>query len=371
MKILIATASIGSGHIRAAESLYDEFKQKFPDGDIKIIDFTDKDRAFLPWLLKKLYLRMLKYLPNLYDIFYKVSKGGAIGNLTGEMFSAVTSPFMNNILKEENPDMIVATHPFPEGATAFLRKFNLWTKPVLAAVLTDYSLHNIWLYKNVDMYFVATENMKDELIASGLTRKAYAFGIPITELNVIPKEEAKKNLSLNEDKTILIMGGGLGLGGIEKSLKELEKSERPLNIMVVTGQNEILYDKTRKIADNSKHNVKIFSYTKEIYTLMRTADLLITKPGALTMTEAFGLGLPMILHEPIPGPEAKNAEFAENQGAGVWAHKGESILKIAEKILNNTEIYEKMSNSAKKISKNAASKQIVEILSEIFQEKKG
>lgn len=371
MKILIATASIGSGHIRAAESLYDEFKKKFPNGEIKIIDFTNKNRAFLPWLLKSLYLRMLKYLPNLYDIFYKVSKGGAIGNFTGEMFSALTSPFMNNILKEENPDLIVATHPFPEGATAFLRKFNLWKKPILTAVLTDYSLHNIWLYKNVDIYFVATENMKEELITSGFAKKAYAFGIPITEIKIVSKEEAKTNLNLNENKTILIMGGGLGLGGIEKSLKELEKSPDTLNILVVTGQNSILYEKTRKISQNSKHNVKIFSYTKEIYTLMQAADLLITKPGALTMTEAFGLGLPMILHEPIPGPEAKNAEFAENIGAGIWAHKNESILDKVLKILNNKEIYEKMSVSAKKISKNLASKKIVEVLSENFQEKKG
>lgn len=370
MKILITTASIGSGHIRAAEAIYEEFKREFPNYDIKIIDFTDKTQAFLPWLLKSLYLRMLKYLPNLYDIFYNVSKAGLIGNLTGEMFSALTSPFMHGILKAEKPDIIVATHPFPEGATAFLRRFNLWKKPLLAAVLTDYSLHNIWLYKNVDVYFTATENMKKELIESGFAKTAYAYGIPIVKCENISKEAAKSRLNLNDNKTILVMGGGLGLGGIEKSLSELEKSEMPLNILVVTGQNKFLYEKTEKIASNSKHSIKIFSYTSEIFTLMAASDLLITKPGALTMTEAFSLGLPMLLHEPIPGPEAKNAEFAENMGAAVWVHKDESILDNAKKILSKKFFYEKMSLSAKNISKTETAKKIVEKLSEFFQENK-
>lgn len=370
MKILIATASVGSGHIRAAEAVYNELKKQFPENKIKIIDFTDRNCAFLPWLLKNMYLRMLKYLPNLYDIFYNLSKGGTIGNFTGEIFSAVTSLFMHNILKKENPDMIIATHPFPEGATAFLRKFGFWKKPLLAAVLTDYSLHNIWLYKNVDIYFVATESMKEELIKSNYAKTVYAFGIPIVELNFISKKEAKLKLNLNENKTILMMGGGLGLGSIEKSLKELEHSDKTFNILAVTGQNQILYEKTKKIAETSKHHIKIFSYTKDIFTLMSASDLLITKPGALTMTEALSVGIPMLLREPIPGPEEKNAEFAENIGAAVWIHKNESILEGVNKILFNEELYKKMTLSEKKFSKNTAAKKIVEILSEFFQKNK-
>lgn len=370
MKILITTASVGSGHIRAAEALFVELKKKFPKDDIKIVDFTDKKRAFLPWLLKSLYLRMLKYLPNLYDVFYNVSKGGSIGNLTGMMFSAITSPFMHSVLKSENPDIIIATHPFPEGATAFLRNFNLWQKPLLAAILTDYSLHNIWLYKNVDIYFVATETMKDELIKSGVTKRAYALGIPIIEGERLNKDAAREKLNLNANKTILIMGGGLGLGGIEKSLNELENAGERLNILVVTGQNENLYEKTKKIADNSKHNIKIFSYTKEIFTLMSAADLLITKPGALTMTEAFSMGLPMLLHEPIPGPEAKNALYAEELGAAFWAHKNESILKKAQNVLHSDDLYKKMALAAQNIAKKETSKKIVEVLSEFFQKNK-
>lgn len=370
MKILIATASIGSGHIRAAEAIYEEFKKKFPDDEIKIVDFTDKNCAFLPWLLKNTYLRMLKYFPNLYDIFYKVSKGGVIGNLTGETFSAVMSLFMNNVLKAEKPNMIVATHPFPEGAVSFLRRFNLWKKPLLAAVLTDYSLHNIWLYKNVDIYFVATPSMKEELIRSGYAKTVYAFGIPTAEIELVLKAEAKADLNLNENKTILIMGGGLGLGGIEKSLKELEKSDKTFNILVVTGQNEILYEKTKKIADKSKHCIKIFSYTKKIFTLMSASDLLITKPGALTMTEALGAGLPMLLHEPIPGPEEKNAEFAEKIGAAVWVRENESILDGVNKILFDEQLYEKMRLAEKIFSPNTVAKKIVEVLSEFFQKNK-
>lgn len=370
MKILLTTASIGSGHIRAAEAIYEELKLKFPNDEIKIIDFTDKANAFLPWLFKSVYLKMLSYLPNLYDIFYKVSKGGAFGNLTGTVFSALTAPFMRCILKRENPDIIIATHPFPEGAVAFLRIFNLWKKPLLAAVLTDYSLHDIWLYRNVDIYFVATETMKDELEERKYGKAVYAFGIPITKRENISKEAAREKITIEKSmKTILIMGGGLGLGGIEKSLAELEKADEKLTILVVTGQNEILYSKTKNTANNSKHDIKIFSYTDEIFTLMSAADLLITKPGALTMTEAFSMGLPMLLHEPIPGPETKNASFAEENHAAIWVRVNESILEKAKTILFDDNLYKKMSFAGKEISKNDTAKKIVEVLSDFFQKK--
>ena len=371
MKFLIVTASVGSGHIRAAEAVAAALKAKFPQDEIKIIDFTDKDRAFFPWLLKNIYLRMLSFLPNLYDVFYKVSEGGVIGNLTGIAFSLLTSPFMNKILKRENPDMIVATHPFPEGATALLRNFGLWKKPPLAAVLTDYSLHDIWLYKNVDLYFVATEEMKQKLKEKGYGREVYAFGIPVLPRENILKSEARESLGINSAlKVILIMGGGLGLGGIEKSLAELENLKEKVAVIVVTGQNSTLFDRVKSRAENSKHEMKIFSYTKDIYTLMAASDLIITKPGALTMTEAFSFSLPMLLHEPIPGPETKNAIYAEERGAAIWVHKNESILEKANLILFDEKIYKNMAQSAKTLAKENSAKEIARFLSEYFQKNK-
>ncbi|MBR3722491.1 MAG: galactosyldiacylglycerol synthase [Selenomonadaceae bacterium] len=371
MKFLIVTASVGSGHIRAAEALASALKSKFPLDDIKIIDFTDKNCAFFPWLLKNIYLRMLSFLPNLYDVFYKVSEGGVIGNLTGITFSLLTSPFMHKILKREKPDMMIATHPFPEGATALLRYFGLWKKTPLAAVLTDYSLHDIWLYKNVDLYFVATEEMKNKLQERCYGKEVYALGIPVLPHENISKRDARQKLNVNPlAKVILIMGGGLGLGGIEKSLSELENLREKVVIIVVTGQNAALFSRVNERVKNSKHEMKIFSYTKEIYTLMAASDLLVTKPGALTMTEAFSFSLPMLLHEPIPGPETKNAIYAEERGAAIWVHKNESILEKADLILFNEKIYKNMAHSAKSLGKANSTEEIAACLSEYFQKKK-
>ena len=157
------------------------------------------------------------------------------------------------------------------------------------------------------------------------------------------------------------MGGGLGLGSIEETLAELENISARLKIIVVTGQNEKLLSRLKNF--NSKHETKFLGNVDNISELMKSADLLITKPGALTMTEAFAVGLPMVLHSPIPGPEAKNAEYAITNGAAISVGN-EKISAVVEKFLHFPELLEEMKLNAKKISKSNAAEKIAKLLAE-------
>lgn len=355
MKVLILSASIGSGHTKAAEAVGQSL-----NCDFDIVDFTAKEISKLNWLAKKIYLAALKFIPDLYDRIYKFMGKQQTGTLTRFLTATLMYfPFVM-LLKKYSPDVIICTHPFPEAAASLWKFLHAKSarKFLLATVLTDYSLHEIWIYGEVDIYFVATEQMKSELAAqSRPNQEICAVGIPVGE-------QFGKIQKISSDlMTILIMGGGLGLGSIEETLTELEKISSRLKIIVVTGQNEKLLSRLKNF--QSKHETEILGNVENISELMSRADLLITKPGALTMTEAFAAGLPMILHAPIPGPEAKNAEYAVTNGAAVSVGE-EKISAVVERFIKFPELLEEMKFSAKKISKAKAAANIAKLLAEKF-----
>lgn len=371
-KFLIMTASIGSGHIRAAEAIEQELRKRFPEDEIQVVDFMSHKISKFNGFLKSLYLRMLDFVPNLYDVFYKVSGGGGSGILAQTMFAGLMYGTMRRILQEYQPDVLLCTHPFPEGAAAMAKRFGHGGF-LLAAVLTDYSLHQIWIYPQVDLYFTATEEMREGLIAKGFSpASVLAVGISVAEsIQEAPScGKAREELGLAEDaKVILLMGGGLGLGGIAASLKELEQVEMPLSLMVIAGRNEDLRRKVEAWGRDTHHEVRVWGYTDRVYALMAASDLLITKPGALTMSEAFVLGIPMLLHEPIPGPETENAVYASGHGAAIWVHHGESLAAAVQQVLSDGSRLSAMRKSALSCARPHATGNIVEGLQRFIESK--
>ena len=349
MRVLILSASIGSGHTKAAQAL-----QKVFGGSAQVVDFMAKEISALNWLTKKIYLAALRFIPDLYDRIYKLADGRRVGVSARFLSSALMYLPFARLLKEFQPDVVICTHPFPEAA-ASLWKF-LHAKSarnfLLAAVLTDYSLHEIWIYGEVDAYFVATQDMQRELAAHCRTgQRIFAAGIPIDE-----KFNALTEAHDTTRTTILIMGGGLGLGSIEGTLRELDKVQSPLKVVVVAGQNEKLLARLKRL--RISHAVEVLGYVSDVDKLMAAADLLITKPGALTMTEAFAVGLPLILHAPIPGPEALNAAYATAHGAAIEVGDKKISAVVAELLSNPARLAE-MKRCAKELAKPHAARDIV------------
>ena len=357
MKILILSASIGSGHTKAAEAL-----QKIFSDDAQVVDFMSKEISTLNWLMKKIYLAALKFIPDLYDRIYKFADGRRVGVSARFLSSALMYLPFARLLNEFRPDAVICTHPFPEAA-ASLWKFLHAKSPrnfLLATVLTDYSLHEIWIYGEVDAYFVATDEMRRELATHCRAgQKIFATGIPIDE-----KFSAVEKISDASRTTILIMGGGLGLGSIEETLSELNKIRSSLKIVVVAGQNENLLSRLKKLREKLFHPVEVLGYVTDVEKLMAAADLLITKPGALTMTEAFAAGVPLILHAPIPGPEFLNAKFAVEHGAAISVGERKISAVVAE-LLSEPARLDEMKRCAKKISRPFAASAIVNQIKKI------
>lgn len=334
--VLILTASIGSGHIKAAEAIEQELCRQLPGAKITTVDFMSRQTSLLHWLMKRIYLSMLAIVPNLYDVFYKVSGDPSGGSMVQRIFAFFMQPVISRLLRRVQPDAVICTHPFPEGAASlWKRRHN--SRLLLSVVMTDYSLHQIWLYPQVEQYFMATEAMCRKMQAQGFAKETlHATGIPVDGCLLALPEKAKMRQQLgisNKQPAVLLMGGGLGLGGIGATLTELEKLPQQLTLLVIAGRNERLRQEAGAFARTSHHQVKVWGYTDKAHALMRAADLLLTKPGALTISEAFVLGLPMLLHDPIPGPETENAVYATRRGAAVWLHPGEKLAPAVQELL--------------------------------------
>ena len=367
-RILILTASIGSGHIKAAQAIAEELRRQEPEVELSTVDFMSRETSLLHWLVKQLYLIMLAWVPNLYDLCYKFSGGESGGGLAQKLSAHAMLPVLRRLIEKYRPDLVLCTHPFPAGACSLLKeKGGAGEKLPLAVVMTDYCLHQIWLYPQVEAYFMATEAMKAEMAGRGIgARLSISSGIPVsTGLQSLPaKGELRRELGLEELPTVLLMGGGLGLGGLDETLKELDKLPERLQLLVVAGRNEKLLARVKALGETSHHSVHCWGYTEKAHELMGASDLLITKPGALTISEAFVLGLPMLLHDPIPGPETENAVYAARHGAALWLHPGESLKKAVAEILQGE--LEAMGAKARGCARPEAAAVIAEKLLEIL-----
>ena len=207
-KILLLTASIGSGHIKAAEAIERELRGMLPQADITTVDFMSRQTSWLHWLMKKIYLIMLDFVPNLYDVFYKVSGGASGGSLAQSAFAVVMQPVVKRIIREAVPDIVICTHPFPEGAVSLWKKRHD-TKLPLVVVMTDYSLHQIWLYPRVEAYFMATEAMRQEMIEKEFSQASlHAAGIPVAaSLQELPgKTVLRDSYGLPQNNPVLYQG---------------------------------------------------------------------------------------------------------------------------------------------------------------------
>ena len=176
---LIIAASIGSGHIKAAEAVGDALKTKYPDAQIQTEDFTMWRISWATAFMKACYLFMLRFIPNLYELMYRFTGGKAGGLSVQSLISAFTARDIAALVKKHRPEAVICTHPFPAGAASWRKKRHP-DEFLYSTVITDYSVHQMWIYPNVDCYFVAREEMKTDLIAAGLpAEKIFVTGIPV------------------------------------------------------------------------------------------------------------------------------------------------------------------------------------------------
>lgn len=320
-KILIVSASIGAGHNQAAKALCSEIQQSHPHFKVEIADFLTEKNSYLSAIMKTTYFKMLDICPTMYDFLYRWSSEGSHGQKVQNLMAQATKHNMLTLLNRHQPDMLIFTHPFPCSAAAYLKHKGAFSLP-LAAVVTDFAVHPLWIHKEVNYYFVAGKELETSLLSHSLPATSiFTSGIPIASPFAKPpaKNIARKKLNLRIDlPTVLVMGGGLGLGPIKDAFGELNQLPFRLQLIIIAGHNDSLKKQLQLLAPASKHKVTVLGFTNQIHVLMAAADLLITKPGGLTSSEALASNLPLLFFDSLPGQEEENAAYLAAKGAAVW-----------------------------------------------------
>ena len=367
--ILVVTASMGSGHNKAANAVAEAIKRKYPVNKINVIDFMSTETAYFNSLVKDIYLKMLDHTPSVYEFFYKFTSDSTKGSTIQSVFAHAMKKDMRELIKKYEADMVICTHPFPCAAASYLKQTGEINIPLIT-VMTDFCVHQFWLYKNIDIYFTANDLLKKEMVNQGLLEeRIFVTGIPVgynfrVDYN---RDDLLAKFKLEKDKPVaLIMGGGLGLGGVKNALCQLERLKKDIQILVITGANVALWSEMNEYAQHSKHKIFVWGYSHNIQEFMSVATFLISKPGALTISEALTRELPMILHDPIPGPEVDNAKFVSDNGAAIWVKHQDTLDAVVREVLSDATILPKLRNNAKVLKKPYASDNIAEVIANML-----
>lgn len=372
MNILILTSNTGGGHLKATEAIYEHIKYKNLDYNVKIINTLDNINPSFNKLITSFYTECVKKYPDLFGKIYYYSEENHVSiNIFNLILKNLAKKLLPIIL-DFKADIIISTHPFSTQMVSYLKKLKNIPNVKLINLLTDYAPHKFWIYDNVDAYITASEQMVDDMIQRGVNKNLiYPIGIPVSVdfLKPYDKKEVLNSIGFGEDRfTILIMSGSMGVEYVIKIFNLLITINRKLQIIIVTGSNQYLYKKFNTIISNYSGNFIEFlllGFTKEVSKYMRVSDVIITKPGGLTLTEAIFSELPIVFFDAIPGQEEKNADFIIKNNIGMRITKRqESIDKFVE-LIDNPKILDLFKNNIEKIKKINFIENLVNIINNL------
>ncbi len=329
--ILVFSVSIGVGHNSAANAIVQQFKKRHINAKTSVIDTLDFINPLFHKVLEGSYLSTLRLNPKLWGYIYDYTEASRQSNGVNEAMASISYHKIIDLIRRFKPDIIIATHPFPAGILSSIKEKTGMNIP-LVSIITDYGVHAYWIHPQTNLYFMPTEIMKKECLEKGIPEDKLAFkGIPLREAFSREYDSAvtKAKLGLDDRPAILIMGGGIGLGSIYTAAKTILDAKTDCQVIAVAGKNEELFQKLRRLAEHHP-DLKVFSYVENVAELMSVSTILVGKSGGLTVTEALAMRLPMIILDPLPGQEARNADFLINLGMASIVHDMEELPQLID-----------------------------------------
>lgn len=404
MKVLVLSATTGGGHMRAAQALKECIMRHEPDSEVMIIDAIQYISPILNKTVAGGYVYMAKNTPQMYGSMYKASDKET--NPLNHTVTLATTQFGKRLLPlidEFKPDILVSTHSFACEFAAGLKVKGLIDVP-LVSIITDFATHQTYLTDGVDAYIVSNQEMINEMVSRGVLRsRIYDFGIPVHQA-FYQRGDRKALLEaegLNPDiPTILIMAGSFGVTDVLKIYHKIVKSPVDFQIVVITGKNEKLFETferyLRKLEVNNaiyhmkkdvseEDDAKLFMrasrkikeskptrllyYTDKVEQYMQMADLIVTKPGGLTVSEAIVSDLPMAIFKAIPGQEEQNASFLVGKGMAVRLEKKDSCTKMITRLFTEENLLADMKKAVHDFNRGNSAENLYQLMVRIISEK--
>ena len=359
-RLLVISVSAGSGHIRAAQGIEAHAHILFPEWTVRHRDLMQLVPAYFRKIYTDLYLKLAGGLPEAWGWLYRKTDHEPTGSLTERCrrsLQRLSAQKLFSEIADYKPDAIVCTHFLPAEllADAVLQK--RLDCPVWVMV-TDFDLHQMWVHEGIAGYFVANDEISFRLESSGIPKSNIVVtGIPVMPefVNRPERDVCAAKIGLNPAyKTLLIMGGGAGLGINCHLVNSLLNLQADVQIIVMAGKNKSLLDELQKLSSQWPGRLVAMGFTNKVPELMACADLVITKPGGLSTSECLVMGLPMVLINPIPGQEERNASYLLQEGVAQRADDVATLLYRLTQLLAKPEKLETMKRQASALGRSGA-----------------
>lgn len=361
--ILILTIGFGAGHRRAASTLARMFAKELPDCDPQIVDVAAFMSHGFRWIYVDLYLWILSVAPILWKWMERFQRrrpqtapSWIFRSVAKRIFAAIS---------HGDIAALVSTEVGVNEIAAILKRKHLPRTPLLA-VLTDYDVDRAWVRDEVNVFCVGASVVREELVSAGVPpEKIVVTGIPVEEgfQAGCPRDSAPQNgVGAAWGLRILMAGGGEGLGRIRPMLQSLHEIIQSASVTILVGQNQRLHQKLLSLNHLTHLRVDVQGWTDNMPEQLHQHDLLISKPGGITLTEAMAAGLPMLACFPLPGSEVKHCVLIEQWGVGLAATTLEEFRKKAQELLMNGSLRTKFSENCRRIYREQHQQSVAQVL---------
>src|SRR5688500_1327376 len=323
--LLILSVSAGAGHVRAAQAIEAAARAASPPIPVTHLDLLSLVPREFRQLYAEQYIKLVERLPQLWSYLYAKSDRPSRDTLVGKLKRAaekLNTRKLNAEIARLAPSAILCTHFLPAELLS-RQKAKGHRLPPLWVQVTDFDVHALWVHEHIDRYCVASEEVAFRLADRGVPcTRITVTGIPVMPQFAAPLERSvcARELGIAADRfTVLMMAGGGGIGSLDELAARLLRQPDDLQLVALAGRNADLLLRLQALAARHPGRLHPLGFTTAVERVMTAADLVVTKPGGLSVSECLAKRKPMLLVSPIPGQEERNADYLLEAGAAVKA----------------------------------------------------
>ena len=365
-RVLVVSVSAGSGHVRAADALCAHALNDFSNLSLRHRDLMRLVPSWFRKIYTDLYLKLASGLPEAWGWLYRKTDQKPTSHLGTRLRRLIQRWCARALFIEiENyaPDAIICTHFLPAELLDDAIQCGQLDIPVWV-VVTDFDLHQMWVHQGIAGYFVANEELSYRLQTAGIPKpKIVVSGIPVMPefTRIFQRDHCSVTWTLDPQRvTVLMMGGGAGIGMSSRLIQSILNINESLQLIVLTGRNQRLFQELNTLACFCQGRLVPVSFTDQVPELMACSDLVITKPGGLSTSECLAMELPMLLINPIPGQEERNAALLLQEGVAQRADDEATLIYRLRRLLSDTEVLSAMRSKTRFLAQPHAAQQILQ-----------
>jgi processive 1,2-diacylglycerol beta-glucosyltransferase len=351
-RVLILTASYGNGHLQASKALYQQFVEQGIE-HVRIVNLMKEGHPFINLITTTLIntsIKSSRFGLDYYGWCYYWTRETKQTALFQKSMTFLGQRKLRELIEQEQPDVVVNTFPFgasPEVCRSMgIQNFT---------VLTDYALHASWLHTNVDKYYVATEELKQQIVFKGVSKdQVEVSGIPI-------RQEFATESKMSRDRKgriVLVMATDSSVNSYMEDMLSALAMFPHYRIVVICGHNEKLRHRLLDLFATNP-NICLLGYVDNVHEWMSQATCIITKAGGLTVTEALVLRLPIFIFKPHAGQEKENALYLSSRGVASISNNLEELITNMQYLFQRPNLHEEIRKRMEDMQRSQAAAHIV------------